>query len=167
MPDGVPGSAPSAPDKCAPPAKDSDRDGIADICDEDPSIPDSCTLRVARSRVFVYRSKAKARLVVKYKTRAPAQVTTTYSAKLADGKTLELGSLQKKFKVQGIFKLPVSLSEEDAGKVRAAKSFTVSFSIPATPKACARAYSKTLSQKAKVAKQTVWFQSDAVLGGIF
>lgn len=155
------------PDECLPPAKDSDRDGTSDACDEDPSIPDTCTLRVARSRVFVYKSKPKARLVVKYKTRAPAKVTTSYKAKLANGKTLDLGSLKKTFKIEGVFKLPVSLPAEDAGKVRSAKSFTVSFKIPRTPKACARAYSKRLTKKAKVAKQTVWFQSDAVLGGIF
>lgn len=166
VPDGMP-ALPAAPDKCSASAKDSDHDGIADACDEDPSIPNNCTLRVARSRVFVYKSKPKARLVVKYKTRSPAQVTTTYKAKLANGETLALGSLQRKFKVQGTFKLPVALSEENAHKVRSAKSFTVSFSIPRTPKACARAYSKTLTKKANVAKQTVWFQSDAVLAGIF
>ncbi|MGE0067739.1 MAG: hypothetical protein AB7T48_10365, partial [Solirubrobacterales bacterium] len=130
-------------------------------------IPDTCTLLVARSRVFVYKSKPKARLVVKYKTRAPAKVTTTYKAKLANGKTLQLGSLKKTFQTQGTFKLPVSLSDENVGKVRSAKSFSVSFSIPRTPKACARAYSKALTKKAKVAKQTVWFQSDALLGGLF
>jgi hypothetical protein len=165
----APGPTPPdlVPDECLPPAKDTDRDGISDICDEDPSIPDTCTLRVARSRVFVYKAKPKARLVVRYKTRAPAKVTTTYKAKLANGKTLKLGSLTKTFKVEGIFKLPVSLSDENVDKVRSAKSFSVSFSIPRTPKACARAYSKVLTKKAKVAKQTVWFQSDAVLGGIF
>lgn len=152
---------------CAGPGKDSDHDGIDDACDEDPTIPDKCILRVARSRVFVYKSKPKARLVVKYKTRAPAKVTTSYKAKLADGKTLKLGSVKKTFKDHGVFKLPVSLSQEDAGKVRSAKSFSVSFKIPRTPKACARAYSKVLTKKQKVAKQTVWFQSDAVLGGIF
>jgi hypothetical protein len=155
------------PDECVPPSKDSDRDGISDACDEDPSIPDTCLLRVARSRVFVYKSKPKARLVVKYKTRSPAKVTTTYKAKLANGKTLELGSLKKTFQTEGIFKLPVSLSKEDVGKVRSAKSFSVSFSIPRTPKACARAYSKVLTKKTKVGKQTVWFQADAVLGGLF
>ncbi len=165
----APGPVPPVllPDECAPPLKDADQDGIVDACDEDPSIPDTCTLRVARSRVFVYKSKPKARLVVKYKTRAPAKVTTSYKAKLANGRTLKLGSLKKTFKDEGIFKLPVSLPEEDADKIRSAKSFSVSFSIPRTPKACARAYSKVLTKKAKVAKQTVWFQSDAVLGGIF
>src|SRR5262249_39082032 len=119
------------------------------------------------SRVFVYKSKPKARLVVKYKTQAPAKVTTTYKAKLANGKTLELGSVKKTFQVEGVFKLPVSIPEEDAGKVRSAKSFSVSFKIPRPPQACARAYSKVLTKKAKVAKQTVWFQSDALLNGIF
>jgi concanavalin A-like lectin/glucanase superfamily protein len=165
----APGPVPPVllPDECAPPLKDTDQDGIVDACDEDPSIPDTCTLRVARSRVFVYKSKPKARLVVKYKTRAPAKVTTSYKAKLANGKTLKLGSLKKTFKTEGTFKLPVTLPEEDADKIRSAKSFSVSFSIPRTPKACARAYSKVLTKKAKVAKQTVWFQSDAVLGGLF
>lgn len=165
----APGPAPPAlvPDECVPPTKDSDGDGISDPCDEDPSTPDSCLLRVARSRVFVYKAKPKARLVVKYKTRSPAKVTTTYKAKLANGKTLELGSVKKTFQTEGIFKLPVSLSDENVGKVRSAKSFSVSFKIPRTPKACARAYSKVLTKKEKVGKQTVWFQADAVLTGLF
>ncbi len=153
-------------DRCAS-GKDKDRDGIADACDEDPSIPDSCVLRVARSRVFVYNSKPKVRLVVKYKTRTPAEVKTAYTAKLANGKKLELGSLKQRFKASGTFKLPVSFDEETAAKVRSAKSFAVSFSIPGAPKACARAYAKALTKKQKVGKQTVWFQADAVLGGIF
>ncbi|HEX3238604.1 MAG TPA: hypothetical protein VHR18_00530 [Solirubrobacterales bacterium] len=153
-------------DRCAS-GEDKDRDGIADACDEDPSTPDSCALRVARSRVFVYNSKPKVRLVVKYKTRAPAEVKTTYTAKLANGKKLELGSLKQRFKASGVFKLPVSFDEETAAKVRAAKSFAVSFAIPGAPKACARAYAKALTKQQKVGKQTVWFQADAVLGGIF
>lgn len=164
-------TGPAPPDlvaeKCLPPAKDSDHDGTADACDEDPSIPDTCQLRVARSRVFVYKTKPKVRLVVRYKTRSPADVTTTYKAKLANGKTLQLGSVEKTFKTQGVFRLPVALSDENAGQVRSAKSFSVSFRIPRTPKACARAYSKVLTKKTKVAKQTVWFQKDALLGGIF
>jgi hypothetical protein len=153
-------------DRCAS-GEDQDRDGIADACDEDPSIPDSCALRVARSRVFVYNSKPKVRLVVKYKTRTPAEVKTTYTAKLANGKKLELGSLKQRFKASGTFKLPVSFDEETAAKVRSAKSFAVSFSIPGAPKACARAYAKALTKEQKVGRQTVWFQADAVLGGIF
>ena len=154
------------PDRCAT-APDTDKDGIADACDEDPSIPDSCALRVARSRVFVYKSKPKARLVVKYKTRSPAQVKTTYTATLANGKKMALGSLKKKFAASGTFKLPVALAEDAANKVRTAKSFTVSFSIPGAPKSCAAAYTKQLTKKATVGKQSVWFQSDSVLGGLF
>ena len=157
---------PPAPDRCKS-APDTDKDAIPDACDEDPSIPDSCTLRVARSRVFVYSSKPKVRLVVKYKTRTPAEVKTTYTAKLANGRKLMLGSLNQRFKASGTFKLPVSFDEGTAAKVRTARSFAVSFSIPGAPKACARAYAKALTKKQRVGKQTVWFQADAVLGGIF
>ena len=46
-------------------------------------------------------SKPKARLVVKYKTRSPAQVTSTYTAKLANGRTFSLGALKQRFGSQG------------------------------------------------------------------
>jgi hypothetical protein len=154
------------PDRCVA-APDVDHDGIADACDEDPTIPDSCALRVARSRVFVYRSKPKARLVVKYKTRSPARVKTTYTATLSKGKKLVLGSLKKQFGSEGTFKLPVSFEETTATKVRSAKSFTVTFSIPGAPKACAAAYTKQLTKKTTAGKQAVWFQSDSVLSGLF
>jgi hypothetical protein len=146
---------------------DTDGGGIADACDEDPSIPDSCTLRVARSRIFVYTSKPKVRLVVKYKTRSLAQVKTTYAAMLANGKKLALGSLKQQFKAEGVFKLPLALDEKEATAVRAAKYFTVSFQIPGAPTACARAYGKSLTKKQKAGKQAVWFQLDSVLSGIF
>jgi hypothetical protein len=51
----------------------------------------------------------------------------------ANGKTLKLGSLKQPFKTQGAVKLPVTFSDADAAKVRAAKSFSVSFSISGTP----------------------------------
>lgn len=94
-------------------------------------------------------------------------MTTTYTAKLAGGKTLALGSLKQQFNSQGTFKLPVTLSDAEVSAVRAAESFSVGFSIPGAPRACARAYAKVLTKKQKVGKQTVWFQSDAVLVGIF
>jgi hypothetical protein len=128
-----------------------DRSEKYELVDEqNPSIPDSCALRVARSRVFVYKSKPRARLVVKYKTRSPAQVKTTYTARLANGQKLVLGSLRKRFGAQGTFKLPVALAEDAAEKVRSAKSFTAGFSIPGAPKVCARAYAKELTKKQQV-----------------
>ena len=40
-------------------------------------------------------------------------------------------------------------------KVRRAKRFTVVFKIPGTPKACVRFYTRRLTKKVKVKKQTV------------
>ena len=144
--------------------KDTDGDDIGDACDEDPSLPDSCGLRKARARVFVYKEKPKVRLVVRYRTRRAGQVTTTYSAKTSSG-WVQIGKVKRRFSAEGIFKLPKSLRGAKLAKVRAAKRFRVRFTIPGTPTECARFYTKELTKKVRVKGQSVFFQSDSVLAG--
>jgi hypothetical protein len=123
-------------------------------------LPKPCVLRVARARVFVYTKHNKARLVIHYTSYRSAKVTVSYTLSGSKGK-LSLGSATAKFKKKGVFRLPKQLSAQEMRKVRAAKSFTLSFRIPKTPKSCGRYYKKHLTIKQTISKQTVWFQSDS------
>ena len=104
--DGVPDASDNCPSDPNPEQEDADGDGIGSACDEDDGTPATCRIRVARARVFVFRSKDVARLVVRYKTRRPADVTVSYKAKLKNGKSLALGEVVHRFKREGIFRLP-------------------------------------------------------------
>ncbi|HKG36179.1 MAG TPA: choice-of-anchor L domain-containing protein [Solirubrobacterales bacterium] len=160
--DGIPDRSDNCPTKPNPDQTDVDGDGIGEACDEDDLTPASCRLRVARARVFVFRKRPIVRLVVRYKTRRPADVTVTFNAKLKNGKTLPLGKVEHRFKRQGIFRLRKVDAETAATLRKKTKRFGVNFKIPGTQKDCARFYKKRVTQKRKVENQFVWFQSDSL-----
>ena len=130
-------------------------------------IPKQCVLKVARARVFVFTKKSKVRLVIHYTAYRKAEVTVSYKLKGSKG-TMNLGAATKKFQTKGVFRLPVKLGSEEMGKVRAAKEFKVHFKIRKTPKSCTQFYTKLLTIRKAVSKQTVWFQSDSLFapGGL-
>ena len=161
--DGVPDATDNCPTKPNPNQKDVDGDGIGSVCDDDDLTPATCRIRQARARVFIFRTKPLARLVVRYKTLRPANVTVNFTAKLKNGKTLKLGQVKHKFQLKGIFRLPKT-SNALVKKLRTqVKSFKVAFSIPGTKSDCARFYKKPITKKRKVQGQFVWFQSDSLL----
>jgi hypothetical protein len=161
--DGVPDASDNCPDNANPEQDDPDGDGIGSACDEDPGTPATCRIRVARARVFVFRAKDVVRLVVRYKTSRPADVTVSYKAKLKNGRSINLGKVEHRFLRQGIFRLP-----KDAGQLirqlrNAVESFVVKFAIPGTERDCARFYTKRLTKKRTVQRQFVWFQEDSAI----
>lgn len=161
--DGVPDASDNCPTISNPEQNDSDNDGIGSACDEDDTTPNDCRIRVARARVFIFRAKPIARLVVRYKTRRPADVTVSYKAKLKNGKSLAIGKVEHHFKREGRFRLPRRVPDI-IGKLRnQVKFFVVKFAIPGTPRDCARAYKKRLTKKRKIQKQFVWFQQDSAI----
>jgi hypothetical protein len=103
------------------------------------------------------------RLVIRYKTYRPAEVTVSYRLAGSRG-ALALGSASSHFATAGVFRLPESLDKGEIAKLRMASSMKVSFSIPEAPNSCNRYYTKRLTIPKKVFGQTVWFQSDSRFG---
>jgi hypothetical protein len=161
--DGVPDASDNCVNDPNPEQDDPDGDGIGSACDEDPGTPATCRIRVARARVFVFRAKDVVRLVVRYKTSRPADVTVSYKAKLASGKSINLGKVEHHFRREGIFRLPKDAGELIEKLRRAVKSFVVKFAIPGTERDCARFYTKRLTKKRTVQRQFVWFQEDSTI----
>jgi hypothetical protein len=161
--DGVPDASDNCPNNANPEQDDPDGDGIGSACDEDPGTPATCRIRVARARVFVFRAKDVVRLVVRYKTSRPADVTVSYKAKLENGRTINLGRVEHRFLREGIFRLPKDANQLIQQLRRAVESFVVKFAIPGTPQDCARFYTKRLTKKRTVQRQFVWFQEDSTI----
>ena len=90
----------------------------------------------------------------------PFRLEVAYALRGSKGK-LTLGSASAKFKKAGVYRLSEHLSPAEMAKLRGAKSFSVRFAIPKTPKSCGRYYTKRLTIPRKVSGQTVWFQSDS------
>jgi sugar lactone lactonase YvrE len=124
------------------------------------ALPRACVLRVARARVFAYTKKRKVRLVIRYTSYHPADVTVSYSLTGTKGK-LALGKASAHFDVAGVFRLPETLDGAEAGKVAAAQLMTVHFAIAGAPGSCRRYYTKRLTIPQRISGQTVWFQSDS------
>jgi hypothetical protein len=161
--DGVPDASDNCVNDPNPEQDDPDGDGVGSACDEDPGTPATCRIRVARARVFVFRAKDVVRLVVRYKTRRPADVTVSYKAKLENGRSLNLGKVEHHFRREGIFRLPKNAPELMQRLRRAVESFVVKFAIPGTERDCARFYTKRLTKKRTVQRQFVWFQEDSAI----
>jgi hypothetical protein len=125
--------------------------------------PEECVLQTARARVFAYASHDKVRLVIRYTSVSPAEVTVDYWLKGAKG-SLKLGEARQRFSKQGLFHLSESLSKAEMARVRSAREFTVEMTIPGTPHYCRRFGDRHLTIKHSVHGQTVWFQSDSIFG---
>jgi hypothetical protein len=135
----------------------------AEADDTSPFPPEECLLRTARARVFAYTAHDRVRLVIRYTSLAPAQVSVDYWMKGRKG-PLSLGHAKQRFAKKGLFRLAESFSAEQMEKVRAAKGFTVTMRIPAAPKYCNQYYSRHLTIKRTIKNQVLWFQSDSIFG---
>jgi hypothetical protein len=150
-----------------------DEDGVEEEdpdCEEDEGSPENskvppeeCVMRTARARVFTYASQNRIRLVIRYTAFDPGDVFVDY--RLNGGKGgLKLGTAHQHFAKAGLLRVNEHLSESEMAKVRAAKGFTVTMTIPAAPRYCHRYDTRHLTIRRTIHKQPVWFQSDSVFG---
>ncbi|MBS1894863.1 MAG: hypothetical protein JST59_26485 [Actinobacteria bacterium] len=124
------------------------------------ALPRACVLRVARARVFVFKTRDLARLVIAYKSHRRAKVSVSFTA-MNGGRATRLGTASAEFKREGLFRLPEHLSSSAARHLRRAEMVRVRFVVGGAPKACGRYYTKLLTIPRPIRNQTVWFQSDS------
>ena len=130
----------------------------------DPRVPpQECLLRTARARLFTFSSQSRVRLVIRYTAFAPGEVYVDY--RLAGGRgSLKLGTAHQHFAKAGLLRAGEHLSENAMDRIRAARRFTVTMSIPAAPRYCRRYETRQLTIRRMVHGQAVWFQSDSIFG---
>jgi hypothetical protein len=128
-----------------------------------PLPPEECLLRSARARVFAYATQDRIRLVIRYTSFSPAEVTVDYRLSGARG-ALRLRPAKRRFAERGFFRLDERLSEAEMVKVHAARRFTVVMHVAATPRYCRQYDTRHLTIRRSVHSQVVWFQSDSIFG---
>jgi hypothetical protein len=132
----------------------------------EPPTLSQCKLRKARARVFIYgpdsiRNPNSVRLVIRYRSKAKAKVVVGYTLNGSKGK-LNLGSAVGHFKKRGLYRRVKHLTSSQMAKVRAGGvHLLVKMRIPGEPALCARAYTRHLTVKRTIRKQTIFFQTDS------
>ena len=128
-----------------------------------PVPPEECLLRTARARVLTFDAKSRVRLVVRYTSFSPADVTVDYGLTGGRG-PLKLGAARQRLAGEGVFRVTEKLSRGEMEKVRAARRFTVEIDTPAAPGYCRRFATRELTVRRTVRSQVVWLQSDSAFG---
>jgi hypothetical protein len=140
-----------------------DEEDCEEEADESRFPPEECLLRTARGRLFTYSTQNRVRLVIRYTAFSPAEVIVDY--RLAGGRgALRLGSAHQRFAKKGLFRVSERLTDAEMDRVRAARRFTVSMTVPEAPRYCHRYDTRHLTIKRSLHNQLVWFQSDSIFG---
>lgn len=140
-----------------------DEEDCEEEADQSRLPPEECLLRTARARLFTYSTQSRVRLVIRYTAFSPAEVIVDYRLMGSRG-ALRLGSAHQHFVKRGIFRVSERLTDAEMDKVRAARRFTVSMSVPEAPRYCRRYDTRHLTIKRSLHSQVVWFQSDSIFG---
>jgi hypothetical protein len=154
-------------EECEPGEELEDEEGNVEICEgggaSGSSPPAECLLRTARARVLTYPSRARAQLVIRYTSFAPAEVFVDYRLSGRKG-SLNLGGTRAHFSTRGVLRLNKRLSKAEESKVRAARRFVVDFDLPAAPGFCRRYGTRHLTVRHVLHGHLVWLQSDSIFG---
>jgi hypothetical protein len=135
-----------------------------EVCEEEPvegavsEAPEECLVHSARARVFASADRDRLRLVIDYRSVAPANVSVDFFLKGSKG-PLSLGRVRRHFGRQGLLRIFERLTDSQIEKARAAKSFVVRLDVPQTPRYCRRFNTKRLTVRKLVHGTSVWLQA--------
>lgn len=122
--------------------------------------PPECFLSEADAAVSVDLEHDKIRLAVRYESHAPATVAIDYSLRGGKG-ALNLKGDQQHFGRSGVFRSFQPLTEAQAKRVAAAKSFTVTVRPINAPHSCNALLDQHLSVKRAAAGGAMWVDTES------
>lgn len=131
--------------------------GTPQGCEAGSAPPASCLLLSARARVFVDARRDRLRLLIDYASSASTRVTVEYRLEGRRG-SLKLGQAKRRLARKGVLRLSEKPSAAEMARARAARDFTVTMRIPATPASCSRYDTRRLTVKRTTRSKTVWSQ---------
>ncbi len=122
--------------------------------------PPECFLSSADAAVSTDLVHDKVRLAVRYEGETPATVAIDYSLRGSRG-ALNLEGDEKHFGRSGVFRLAQSLTEAEAKKVAAAKTFTVTVRPVNAPHSCNAYLDQHLSVRQAAPGGAMWVDSES------
>ncbi len=128
-----------------------------------PVPPEECLLRTARARLLTYSSQNKVRLLIRYTAFSQAEIFVDYHLSGGRG-SLKLGSAHQHFGRRGLFRDTERLTPGEMERVRAARTVTVSMTVPEAPRYCRRYQTRRLTTRRGTRNRIVWRQAGSIFG---
>lgn len=122
--------------------------------------PAACFLETADAAVSADLVHDKLRLALRYTAGKPAAVSVDYFLRGSKG-ALNLEGDQKHFGRDGVFRLTQDLTDVQAKKVAAAKSFTVTVDPVNAPRSCGEFLDQHLTVKRGASGGAMWVDDDS------
>lgn len=147
-------------EECESAAEDEDEEEACEGEEDDLGAPPECFLSGADAAVSADLDHDKLRLAVRYSAYEPATVAVDYSLRGGKG-ALNLDGEQKHFGRSGVFRTTQSLTEAEAKRVAAAKTFTVTVHPVNAPQYCNSYLDQHLSVKRAAPGGSVWVDDES------
>lgn len=128
-----------------------------------PRAPEECLLRTARARVVSSPSRNRLLMIVRYSTVEPTHAYLDFQMRKG-AESLDLGVVRRHLGNSGVLRLTETLGDVRMERARDASDYLLTLDVPTAPSYCQPFFTRLLSLRRTVHRQTVWFQSDPAVG---
>ncbi|MDX6625624.1 MAG: hypothetical protein QOE56_613 [Solirubrobacterales bacterium] len=150
-------------EECEAAEEGEDEEEVEEACEGDEGDsgpPPECFLSAADAAVIADLAHDKLRLAIRYAAYDPATVAVDYSLRGGKG-SLNLDGDERHFGRSGVFRATQSLTDAEAKRVAAAKTFTVTVHPVNAPRACNSYLDQHLSVKRAVPGGAMWVDDES------